>query len=73
MNKISEEKQEMCNYRKTSLYQKYSKKCYRVGGYPWDRDAQSDRNKRVRHIASKSLRRGLERESQQIIRESLED
>lgn len=72
--KVSEEKREGFNYRKTTLYQKYSKHSnpwvYGSRAYPWDRDAQSDRNKRARHLASKSLRRGLEREANRIISES---
>lgn len=72
--KVSKEKRESFNYRKTALYQKYSKHSnpwvYGSRAYPWDREAQSDRNKRARHLASKSLRRGLEREANRIINES---
>ena len=72
--KVSKEKHEGFNYRKTTLYQKYSKHSnpwvYGSRAYPWDREAQSDRNKMARHLASKSLRRGLEREANRIISES---
>lgn len=73
-HKVSKEKRESFNYRKTALYQKYSKHSnpwvYGSRAYPWDREAQSDRNKMARHLASKSLRRGLERETNRIISES---
>ena len=36
-----------------------------------DDEDQSDMNKFARHLASKSLRRGLEKEAKQIINESL--
>ena len=75
MNTISKEKRETFNYRKSKLYQKYSKHCnpwvYGSRAYPYDREAQSDMNKFARHLASKSLRRGLEKETKQIINESL--
>jgi hypothetical protein len=75
MNTISKEKRETFNYHKSKLYQKYSKHCnpwvYGSRGYPYDREAQSDMNKFARHLASKSLRRGLEKEAKQIINESL--
>lgn len=77
MNTISKEKRKGFNYRKTSLYTKYSKHCnpwvYGSRGYPYDREAQSDRNKLSRHLASKSLRRGLQREANQLINEALEE
>ena len=75
MNTISKEKRETFNYRKSKLYQKYSKHCndwvYGSRAYAYDREAQSDMNKFARHLASKSLRRGLEKEAKQIINESL--
>ena len=77
MNTISKEKRKEFNYRKTSLYTKYSKHCnpwvYGSRAYAYDREAQSDRNKLARHLASKSLRRGLQRETNQIIKEMLEE
>lgn len=75
MNTISKEKRPDFNYRKSKLYQKYSKhsnpRVYGSRAYLYDREAQSDRNKLSRHLASKSLRRGLEKETKQIINESL--
>lgn len=72
--KVSKEKRKGFNYRKTVLYQKYSKHSnpwvYGSRAYPYDRDAQSDRNKIARHLASKSLRRALERETNRIVSES---
>ena len=77
MNSISKEKRKEFNYRKTALYTKYSKHCnpwvYGSRAYPWDREAQSDLNKFAKHLASKSLRRGLERETKQLIKEAMEE
>lgn len=77
MNTISKEKRKEFNYRKTALYTKYSKHCnpwvYGSRAYDYDREAQSDRNKLARHLASKSLRRGLQREANQLIQETLEE
>lgn len=77
MNTISKEKRKEFNYRKTALYTKYSKHCnpgvHECRAYPYDRDAQSDRNKIARHLASKSLRRGLQRETNQLIKEALDE
>ena len=76
MNTISKEKRETFNYRKSKLYQKYSKHCndwvYGSRAYAYDREAQSDMNKFARHLASKSLRRGLEKEAKQIINEEIQ-
>lgn len=75
MNTISKEKRKDFNYRKSKLYQKYSKHCnpwvYGSRAYAYSREAQSDMNKFARHLASKSLRRGLEKEAKRIINESL--
>lgn len=77
MNSISKEKRKEFKYRSNTLYQKYSKHCnpgvHECRAYPWDRDAQSDRNKMAKHLASKSLRRGLERETKQLIKEAMEE
>ena len=48
------------------LHGVYGKTIY-GGGYPYERDSQSDRFKRVKHIQGKLLRRGLQREANKII------
>jgi hypothetical protein len=77
MNTISKEKRKDFNYRKSKLYQKYSKHCnpwvYGSRAYAYSREAQSDMNKFARHLASKSLRRGLKKEANRIINESLSE
>lgn len=71
-SRLSKEKQSTANYRKSKLYKQYSKRSTLWNfGYPYERDAQSDRIKGYRHIASKSLRRGLQKEAKRIIDEEL--
>ena len=72
MNFISKEKRFKSNYNKTKSYQKYGKYSLTIH-YFGERHAQSDRNKLRRHLSSKSVRRGLERELIQIIKESVEN
>ena len=72
MNFISKEKRVNSNYCKSKTYQQYGKYCLTIF-CPGERHAQSDRNRLRRHLASKSVRRGLERELIQIIKESVEN
>ena len=69
MNSKSKEKRNVKIY-KTKFYKKYGKYSLRIGsGRPYTRDAQSDRWKMQKHLGSKSVRRGIQRETKSIIEE----
>lgn len=60
-------------YKSTNkLYGKYGKRAIRFAMcYANERDARSDRQKGYKHVESKSVRRGLQKEEREIIREEL--
>ena len=57
---------------KDKLHSKYGKSVIRYdGGYPNERDAQSDRDKGYKRVENKLLRRGLQREAEKIINNAI--